>query len=651
MIRRIPGRWGVFALALGVAVLLGGHFWSPSPWQRTEAYLIDTYQRMRLDPSDEPRVVVVDIDESSIAALGPWPWPRARLADLVARLLDAGEASVIGLDLVLPEPADAEGDRRLAALAADRPVVLAQVFDLAGRVPPLAQGTPIGPLAVPSAGPPQTSTMASAHAGSVDAAPWPEAHGYLANHAGFRGARCAGHINYRPDSDGQVRHVPPFIRWQGADHPSFAIALLRCAGVLEASVHLERAPAGGDRVRLSGFTLPLSPSGDWRIPWTRSLSAYAVVPAADVLGGRASPDLFRGALVLVGSSSLGLSDVVGTPIAASLPGVMVHAQSLSWMLDSLGTPVAPALLGWLPWIWLAVSLAALARYSGAASAAAALGALAAVTLGWIAVAHFAFGAARAELAMPPLLAYAVLFLVGAPVEWYSNQRMSRRLYLAFRDYLPPAVLDRLVQQDAGSAFAVTRRDITILFADIENSTAMAERLEPEALAEFTRGVLEAITRAIHATGGTLDKYLGDGALAFWGAPLAADDHADLALEAAEGIRSEIDRLNAARARAGQPPVVVHLGINTGAVVVGDLGTRFRRTYTAMGEAVNVAHRLQEMAGERGVFAIVGQGTVARLRRAGAELVPVGEVLLRGLTQPQPVHAMPAAAATVRGAGA
>ena len=177
-------------------------------------------------------------------------------------------------------------------------------------------------------------------------------------------------------------------------------------------------------------------------------------------------------------------------------------------------------------------------------------------------------------------------------------------------------------------------DVVLKIRDRAIYEGTGPRLSPEALAEFTRGVLECMTRAIHASGGTLDKYIGDGVLAFWGAPLTVPDHADLALEAALGIRRELATLNAARAAAGQAPVVVRLGINTGEVVVGDLGTRFRRTYTAMGEAVNLAHRLQVLAREHREFALVGPGTAAQARRVALEAF--GEVQLRGLSQPQRV---------------
>jgi adenylate cyclase len=640
MSRRFNGRWAVFAFALACGVLVGGRFWLPSPWLRAEAYLIDVYQRVFLDDAPETRIVVVDLDEASLAALGAWPWPRARLARLVEALLDEHRAAAVGLDLVLPEPGDAAGDRALGELARTRPLVLAQVFDLAGRSPSLRVGRLIPPsgAAGGDGSGAHSDVVRTSSAGASTSARWPQATGFIANHAGFAGARCAGHINYRPEADGQVRHLPPFVRWEGVDFPAFSIAMLQCAGALAlsgASTADGGAPHGARSLRLPPLApVPLTRDGDWRIPWTRAVGAFAVIPAAEVLDGSAPPDLLRGALVLVGSSSLGLSDLVGTPVSSALPGVMVHAQALSWLLDQLGQPPPPAWAAWLPWAWLLVTMALLGWMMSRGSAGVALAVLGGFALAWVWCAHLVLGAAWAERAMPPLVAYGVLFLVGAPVEWMFNQRVSRRLYLAFRDYLPQPVLDRLMRQDPAQAMAVTRRELTILFADIENSTAMAERLAPEALAEFTRGVLECMTRAIHASGGTLDKYIGDGVLAFWGAPLPVPDHADLALEAVQGIRRELAALNAVRAASGEPPVVVHVGVNSGEVVVGDLGTRFRRTYTVMGEAVNLAHRLQALSRDRRAFALVGDGTAARARRVA--LAPFDEVPLRGLTQPQQV---------------
>ncbi|MGH8856185.1 MAG: CHASE2 domain-containing protein, partial [Telluria sp.] len=259
--------------------------------------LRDQFIRWHATTAEEPRILLVDIDEASLAGVEPWPWSSTRIADLVEILLSRYEARGVALDIVRPKAGDPEGDMRLAALAAHGPLVLAQAFDFdhEGKRPaPLREGVLAGAL-------PQLQARAR------------QADGHIANHPGFSKARNVGNIGFVPDRDGVLRQVPLVTRFEGRDYPALGLALVGCC---------------------SGARPPALPDADtMRIPFKRDWSAFTLVSAADILNEVIDPASAKGRLVLVGSSSLGLGDRVATPHAASRPGLGVQAEILSALLD------------------------------------------------------------------------------------------------------------------------------------------------------------------------------------------------------------------------------------------------------------------------------------------------------------------------------
>lgn len=545
-----------------------------------ELTLKDSLWRRTADATPETRIVIVDLDEDSLQRIGPWPWPRARLADLLETLSSELGARAIGLDMVLPAPSDPQGDARLQALSALAPVVWGQVFDLTPRNPPIASG-------VPSAG----------------TGPWTKypvpATGYLANHAGLAQARCAGQISSVLDSDGAVRRLPLVVQWARQQHLTLSLALFQCDPATAASV-----PA----------LLQSAPQAVWEVPYTRRLDAYTVVPAASVLQGEADPALFKGRWVLVGSSALGLNDTVAIPIHASVPGVMVHAQALTAWLDQLAQPrqtwpqlaravavgwslgtlalLALAMLRWRAWLLLPMVAAFLALW---------LGVVAPQLLQW-----------RQPFAVsgPPLAYSAVLLLV--PLAWWLAQRERRQLVQAFSTYVAPTVLDTMLREGLDKPLTPRHAHITVLSADMQNYTGLTAGGTLQDSAELTRGFLQCITAPLLRHHGTLDKYTGDGLVAFWGAPLPESDASDRAIQAAIEMVQAVRQWNSARMIRGLPPARVRIGIESGHALVGDLGTQFRSTYTAVGNCINRASKIQSAAREQPHDILVGEAAAAAI---------------------------------------
>jgi len=582
-------RASIAVLACTIALLL--EWQSPDFITRLDEGLRDSFVRLTAKHQPEERVVVVDISEETLREIGPWPWPRHRVAELVEILLGTYGARGVGLDMVFPEPGDSQGDARLASLAAHAPLTLAQIFDYTPRYPALLQGTLVGGLN-------QQPDMAAA-----------KAHGYIANHAALAGARCVGNIGYAPDNDGVLRHTPVRTDYEGLVYLHFASAMLACVDPLV------RLPPGDAK-------------GLWRVPYTRDLSAYTVIAAADVLRETVPNNLIKNRYVLVGSSSLGLGDRVSTPLAPLSSGVMVNAANLSGLLDlAEGRARVPWSGRALLLVWsvssIALAMALIARLSAWGGLLLLLG----MVIGWLGLA-FAGVALQAEWSVSaPLWAYFFLLVVAVPHEWWQSQRKGRRLLATFSHYVAQQVLDEILRLDLQYSLKPTLRDVTVLIADMEGYTRATSSLGLEDAATLTKDFLSCLTRPVLGWRGTLDKYTGDGLVAFWGAPLLCPDQADWAVSAALDILTEVQALNARRQRGGFAPVRVRIGIESGPALVGDLGTSFRSTYTAVGDCINFASRLEAAARDLPTQLVIGYAANRQLTRH--QTTSLGEITLRG----------------------
>ena len=545
----------------------------------------------------EERITVVDIDELSLAKLGAWPWQRGQIADLIEVLISSLGARAVALDMVLPEIGDEAGSARLVALAEHAPLTLSVALDYMARHPALAVGEP-------GRGQPLNSDQ-----------PMQDATGYIGNHSLFRNARCVGNIGFLPDPDGSIRRLPFFSRLGNQVYLPLAAALVHCAGheILTSS-------------------LQLLPEGSWRIPYQRDWRSFTVVSAHAVLTNKAPSELFSGRMVLIGSSALGLSDRVTTPLSASTSGVLVHASSLSALLDSIPTVPYSIRLGMMI-VWMTISLIAWHLLISKLNPASSVLFLAAMALLWL---GFAAWYPQALLPLLPMLVFfTVLMLVGVPFEWWSSRQESARVLRIFSHYVAPSVLEALLRQPEEKRLEPKFRAITVLIADMENYTSLTTQLPLHETARLTRSFLDILTRPVLSLSGTLDKYTGDGLVAFWGAPIECPDQVDRAIDAALEIVSSVAEMNIHRISDGAPPIRVRIGIESGTALVGDLGTPFRSTYTAVGDCINFASRLQDAARDLPCDIIVGPHAYSQVTRHS--LRHVRDIHIRGTSQVIPVY--------------
>ena len=589
--RNAPLAVAVLAAVLAVAASL--LFGQSAPFRRIEGALLDLRFRLAEPPPPDPAVALVLIDDASLAELGRWPWPRALLAEFLDRLA-AQRPRAIALDILFAD-ADPEGDSILAA-------ALRRAGDVA-----LATSYRFGGATVP----PPDFVAPSAYAGwllddgrarvALEAAaltaPIPEL---------GRAAAALGHVTVAFDVDGAARYAYPVLAHAGTWQPSLPVALARLyLGLEPHEVWIEF----GQGVHLGERFLPTDEA--MRSPFAyRRPGRFRSYSFADVLAGRVPADAFTGSAVLVGAAAAGLGDVAPTPFAALAPGVERQAMAFDaligghaivrrdgWaLLDAAFVLIAGVLIG------------TAARGAGLAGASAAYVALLAGLIGLNLTLFVRNGVWLSLFA--PALALTAVYAAAAFSAHALLAGERRAVRDAFRRYLHPRLVEELAREPGRLALGGESRELTVLFADIRNFTGLAERLPADRLVALLNRYFTAMTRVVQAEDGMLDKFLGDGLLAVFGAPLPRPDHAARACRAALAMRRALTSLNAEWAAEGLPELQIGIGVNTGRMVIGNMGSEQRFDYTVVGDEVNVAARLETASKEAGADVLASEATLA-----------------------------------------
>ena len=630
-----------------LAALLGIRAWDPAPVETLRLKTLDTYQSLHPRPVTAQPVTIVDIDERSLAELGQWPWPRTTLAQLTKRIFDAG-AVVVGFDIVFAEPdrlSPARYARGQAALdpalrealsrAPDNDEVFAEALaafpTVLGRFPRSASETGV------------SGNLRSASVASLGSDPRP----FLAKFAGAVAnipvleARAAGVGMLVPtqDRDNIIRRVPSLLRVDESVQPTLALEMLRVATGQKTFV-ARANEAGVVAISIAGNDLPTDREGRLWIHYAPDHASSLYVPAADVLAGRAD---LSGRLVIVGTSAAGLRDIVATPIRRAMPGVEVHAQLLEAILsgshlerpyDALGAELVALLVVGLVVIFLIPRIGAWWTLTVG-------GLMCAVLV--IAVSHLYVERQLLFDLSYPLLASLLLFATLAFMNYIREQSDRRQIRTAFSRYLAPEVVNRLSDNPSELRLGGEMRQMTLLFSDIQGFTGIAENYDAVGLTRLVNAILTPITNEILRTRGTVDKYMGDAVMAFWNAPVDDPDHARNACRAALAIQAAKPGLNDALRRGaeeeGHPfsPVNFGVGVNTGECCVGNMGSDLRFDYSVLGDAVNLASRLEGQTRTYGVGIVVGEETQALAD--GLAFLELDTIRVKGKTVPVRIFAL------------
>lgn len=597
------------ALAAACAVYLA----QPQAFAPLGDLLWDSYQRQSPRPvNPDPAMVVVDIDESSLARLGQWPWPRDLLGDLVDRLGQAGAAviafdmafaeadrtslsqlaprlSARGTKIALPDdPLARDNDLAFAAAIARHPVVLGQALSPDGHASDIAK---------PKSG--------IAFTGADPARYLPDYSGALGNLPVLTDAALGlGNFSYVASGDSIIRRLPALARAGGHIYPSLALEALRVAqgasGIVLSGSD-DGSNSGLQAIKVGAVEFPADPSGRFWIHYS-GMGNMAQIPAADLLQAPAPDPRIQGRIALIGTSAIGLRDLVATPLAPAVAGVVLHAEVIDQILtqDLLTRP------DWARGVERIAMIAAglillLALLGGRAWTG--LAALVMLSAGAVLGAWGAFAKAGLLLdAVPLLWALAVTFVVALPVQLWLGNRDRRFVRAAFSRYLSPALVERLSQDASHLRLGGETRDVTVLFSDIRGFTALSEQLGPEELTALLNSLLTPLTEALLAEDATIDKYIGDAVMALWNAPLDIPDHPRKAAQAALAMRAALAQINA---QTGQD-LQIGIGLHRGLACVGNLGSAQRFSYSAIGDSVNLAARVEGLTKQYGCAILITQ---------------------------------------------
>jgi adenylate cyclase len=606
---------------------------------RVENYLYDVRVRLTMPGTVDERIVIIDIDEASQAELGQWPWPRSTLADLVDRLFDDYGIRVLGLDALFAEAEETSAERLIAELEASEiasdPAVRDELARQRGQLDSnsrfaesfIARDVVTGFVFKDYLGdneprttgilPPALIRGAALQNVSV---PFVDAAGFAGNLPELQENAIGGGFFDSPiiDADGVFRRAPLVQRYEGDLYPSLALAV---AHVVAGSPDISLSFAPGDRrsgieleyLMLGSQAIPVNEQVAVYIPYRGPQESFEFISAKDVLDGSAPQSLLEGKIALLGASAAGLLDLRSTPVGQRYIGVEVHANLVAGLLDN-EIRQQPAWSDGLEFTLLFIIGALMALLLPRISPAAALlfvVAVVAITMVGNLLLWSSYGLV---VPLASLLMYTLLAaMLQITYRFFVEQRNKRHLSQVFGQYIPPSLVEELDETGEEISLEGESREMSVLFSDVRGFTTISEGLDAIELTRMMNEFLTPFTRAVQMHRGTIDKYMGDCVMAFWGAPLTDADHARHALLAAFDMIAAVKTLDEPFSEKGWPPIRVGVGIASGDMNVGNMGSEFRIAYTVMGDTVNLGSRLEGLTKQYGVDIIVNDRTVELVR--------------------------------------
>jgi adenylate cyclase len=633
-------------IGLGLAMLLvflahGAELFNIRFISQLDAIIYDARLRLTMPNKLEDRIVILDIDEKSLGKLGRWPWSRDKMAALIDKLFGQYGVTMIGFDVVFAEPDISSGIRSLEALTREGALKdnesfrseiekLKPALDYDARFAKALAGKPVvlgyylsseenaeksGTL------PPAVMPAGTFRGRTIE---WFQWKGFGANLESFQKASMAsGLFNPVLDLDGVVRRVPMLSEYDGQYYESLSLAMFRA---LLGSPNLEPGypPERFLSKNYSGLEwLEMKAANrSFRVPVDKSVStlvpyrgrggpqggSFRYISLADVHEGKIAAADLKGKIALWGTTAPGLLDLRSTPVGEAYPGVEIHANLLAGMLSqsfkekpafTIGAEVLLLAIGGLT---LTLLLPFLSPIRATLVAVAAM--LLIVGFNYLVYTQL-------DLVLPlaaALLMTAALFTLNMAYGYFVESRSKREFTALFGQYVPPELVDEMARDPTKYSMEPTAADLTILFSDVRGFTTISESLSPGDLAAYINDYLTGMSAVISKNRGTLDKYIGDAVMAFWGAPVPDAEHARQGVLTALTMQKVAGELNEKFRAKGWPTLKIGIGLNSGNVRVGDMGSKVRKAYTVMGDPVNLASRLEGRTKEYGVGILVGEST-------------------------------------------
>jgi adenylate cyclase len=641
-------------MCLALLVLFAGiRLWDPPPVQELRLRTFDMFQL--IDPRQKTArpVVIVDIDDKSLAKLGQWPWPRTRIADLIQNLTSNG-AVAIGFDVVFSEADRLNPDLVASQMRYLDDATRAKLRELPTNDQILADAIRRSRVILGETGQSViTSEIDKALPFTGVATVGEEgAERFLFEFPGLlrnvpvieKVAAGRGLFTIRTERDGLIRRVPMVMRAQGNIMPSLSLEILRV--VTGTPTLLVRTDKTGIRaVRLKGVEIPTDENGQLWVHYARQ-DPSIYVSAADVFDNTVPPSRIAGKLVLIGTSAVGLNDIKTTPVSRAMPGVEIHAQVLESVLTgaSISRPNYALGVELLTAMFIGLLVVIFTPNLGPVRLVLVGATFAAILIG---VSWFFYARYRYLIDFTyPLFSTTAIYITFIFASFVREQRQRVQIRGMFAQYMSPVLVEQLAQSPEKLVLGGEEREMTIMFSDVRGFTTISEtyKHDPQGLIALMNRFLTPLTDVIIDQKGYIDKYMGDAIMAFWNAPLDDPDHQINACEAAIRMLEKIDEVNKAReeeaAHGGHVyiPLNVGIGLNTGIGVVGNMGSDLKKNYSVLGDSVNLASRLEGQTKEYGFPIIVGSKTALAAKDRFA-ILELDFIMVKGKSEPEVIYAI------------
>ncbi len=615
--------------------------------------IYDARLRATMPNTVDDRIVILDVDENSLKMpeLGRWPWSRDKMAQIMDVLFDKYQVKSLGFDVIWAEPDTSSGLGILKRLAKedlkgspefgqaverlapkldfdtifanslrDRPVVLGYYFNSN------KDATEVGAL-------PDPIFFKDDLANREKFFSLRKGFGANLENLSFE-APMAGHFNPTVDTDGVIRRVPMLAEYKGDYYESLSLSMYRLIVGLDSDKGLvgkmpqripgarllplgNNEPKGGgpflpiEGIQVGSTIIPVDKGTNLLVPFRGNRDSFAYISLGDVFTGKVPIEKLKGKIAFVGTTAPGLADLRATPVSGLYPGVEVHANLLAGMLDSESIPLKSeppfsTFIEFLGLVVIGVVLAIFMAYLPALPAAI----LFVVSLAAAVGTNVMWWQQGYALPLAPfLLLIGLIYFSNVAYGYFVESKNKRQLADLFGQYVPPELVDKMAENPLQYSMVARKHTLTVLFSDVVGFTSISEKLTPSELTEFINEYLSEMSFVIRKNGGTLDKYIGDAIMAFWGAPIDDPDHATHGVLAALGMHEKLQELKKIYQAKNWPDINVGIGLSTGPMTVGDMGSVIRKAYTVMGDAVNLGSRLEGITRQYFVNILVSEETM------------------------------------------
>lgn len=546
-------------------------------------------------------IIIISVDEKSIREIGRWPWSRDVIAKLVKKI-SIGQPKVIGIDIIFSERENKASDEKLAKAFEDADnIVLAMAF----IVPKEKEKEEIGS---PSKVPDFLWDSAFMEVRSVKGIPWKDwavkPKSVNTPLAEFSKTAVLGHAYTHSDLDGVLRREIMYVYYEDDCYPSFALQVARIARNIEMK---NMVLYSGSKIRLGNDFINTDISGRVIINYRGKERSYNYKSASDVINGKISSDVFHGKIVLVGTSALATYDQKVTPLSGNMPGVEKNANVIENILLNNFIKKSPGPLE-IIYILLTGTLFGLIlpRTKAVSGAAIAVG----LMMSYVLLSFYLLIYKNLWISITyPVSNMLVIFIAMTVTKFFFEEKKAKEIRSMFSSYVSPKIVEQLVNNPEKAKLGGERKVVTVLFSDIAGFTSISEKKFPEEVVDMLNEYFNEMTDIIFKWDGTLDKFIGDEIMAFWGAPSDQPDHAELAVRCAMDMVDSLSRMQQKWIKRGQDVFDCGIGINTGEVLIGNIGSIGKKMdYTIIGDNVNLAARVEKLTRTYGTKIILTEFT-------------------------------------------